>query len=111
MILLGFLNEFRLYDFSRLVKIDFWIVLFYILLIKISPQTVAQFFRGGFITKNFGVSIDVIVVLILSIFIYRCNICEEIHLWLPVIIIINYYVTQDWILRKFTWYQSSVEQI
>ena len=91
MILLGFLSEFRLYNFARLGKIDFWIVLFYILLIKISSQTVALIFPswvilGVFIPKNISVSIDVIVVLFFSVFIFHCIICEETHMWLSVII-------------------------
>ena len=43
------------------------------------------FFLGVFIPKNIGVSIDVIVVLFFSVFIFCCNICEETHLWLSVI--------------------------
>ena len=80
-----------MYDFARLAKIDFWIVMFYILLIKISSQIVASVFpswvfSGVFIPKNIGVSLYVIVVLFFSVFIFRCNICEETHLWLSVII-------------------------
>ena len=63
-----FFSEFLLYDFARLAKIDFWIVMFYILLIKISSQIVASVFpswvfSGVFIPKNIGFSIDVIVVI------------------------------------------------
>ena len=70
-------------------KIDFWIVLFYILLSKISSQTSSPVFpswvfSGVFIPKNIGFFIDVIVVLFFWVFIFHCNICEETHLWLSV---------------------------
>ena len=66
--LLRFLSDFQLYGFARLGKINFWIVLFYILLIIISPQIVvlvflSSVFPGVSIPKNIGVSIGVIVII------------------------------------------------
>ena len=64
-----------MYDFARLGKTIFWIVLFYILLIKISPQTVAPVFPSWvfpevFIPENIGVSIDVIALIFFSQYLF-----------------------------------------